>query len=108
MTIKRELIVVAVHGEGDRAKVNANRAALNRAQKIEFGRRGLDAPKGLDDEPDEPGQVTVVLRDDHSHDRIELHFNSWEEIEAWKKLSGWDAEKGHWIAGGKVKLSIGG
>lgn len=104
--ITRTLLVVAVHGEGDRDRVNADQAARNRVAAMDEARAGRTPPPALTEPPDEPPSVLAVLRDEHHHDRIELHMTSWEDVEAFKAVAGYDAEKRHWKHGATVVLTI--
>lgn len=91
--MKREFVVVAIHGEGDRATVNALQAHRNKV----FSDTTI---------PDEPPDVLVVLRD--GDNRMDLPLESWAEVEEWKTLAGYDAEKRHWKSGAIVKVTLGG
>lgn len=89
-----ELTVIAIHGEGDRATVNALQAHRNRIS-------------GIDTIPNEDPDILVVLRDATHDFRIEWPVQTWEEVEEWKKLAGWDKEKRHWKHGAMVKVKLG-
>jgi hypothetical protein len=107
MAITRTLTVIAVHGEGDRAKVNADKAALNRVAAMDEARAGRTPGDHLTAPPDEPPQVLVVLRDDSHHERVELHLTTWEEVDALKAIAGYDAEKRHWKSGAQIVVTYG-
>jgi hypothetical protein len=92
--IERTLQVVAIHGEGDRATVNALQLHRNKIN-------------GSQDIPDEPPDVIVILRDPHHNWRIEWPVETWQEVEKWKKLAGWDQTKRHWATGAVVKVKLG-
>lgn len=94
--MNKEFVVLAVHGEGDRDTINALQA-----------HRNTQGHPAVSDPPDEPADVVVILRDAVHSFRIEWPVTDWNEIEEWKKLIGWDAEKRHWKVGGKVTVSIG-
>lgn len=107
MSITRNLIVVAVHGEGDRNKVNADKAAMNKVIKAEHARARAEPPAGLDAPPDEAPDVLVVCRDADHHDRVELHLTDWTAVEAFKVMAGYDAAKRHWKTGASISLTLG-
>jgi hypothetical protein len=92
--MEKELEVLCIHGEGDRATVNKLQTHRNKIAHI-------------DTVPDEQPDVVVVLRDEEHRLRIELPLVSWDEVEDWKKLAGWDAKKRHWHAGARVKVTFG-
>lgn len=106
MTIELELTVIAVHGEGDRDTVNALQAGRNGADAAYYLRNGHPVPPELANPPDEPSDVVVVLRDD-AGTRLEKIVADWDEVEQWKTLAGYDADKRHWQNGAKVKVQIG-
>src|SRR6516164_6785984 len=86
VTIEKVMTVLLVHGEGDRATVNA-------------------LPPHLSAPPDEPPHVTVLLVDEDGC-RLEWPVKTWDEVEDWKALAGWDAEKRHWRHGATVTLAL--
>lgn len=99
MAIMRELRVICVHGEGDRATVmtlrrNALLAARPQADEAEIAALGDEA------------EVLVVLRDETHHTRIEWPVTDWAEVEEWKALAGYDGERRQWKSGAIVKVSL--
>jgi len=92
--IERDLVVLAVHGEGDRVTVN----------KLQEHRNRLSAIK---DAADEPPDVIVVLRDPDQGFRIEWPVETWEEVEEWKKMVGFDKSTRHWKLGATIKVRFG-
>ena len=107
MTIEKEMIVVAVHGEGDRATVNALQKHRNAVTAATYAKAQLPIPPALLVEPDEPPEVMVVLHDPgHSSRRVQLPLDTWDEVEELKRLVGWDADKRHWQFGRNVKVVI--
>lgn len=106
--IEKEFIVVAIHGEGDRSTVNSLQHHRNKEEALRLMRQGAEIPATLSDNPDEPPDMVVVLRDPHHNFRIEWPVETWEEVEHWKKLAGWDADKRHWQHGATVKVALGG
>jgi hypothetical protein len=102
--IDMELSVAAIHGEGDRDTVNTLQKHRNDTERIRQAQAGNKTP----DMPpsDEPPDVTIVLRGDSHHLRMEIPVTDWDTVEQWKKLAGWDADKRHWQHGAKVKVTI--
>jgi hypothetical protein len=106
-TVTTHLKVVCVHGEGDRETVNmlarnagiAGMLAANPRTSVAQASDAIGAP-------DAPPDVIVVLRDDGHQERIEHPVASWEEIEEWKQIAGWDPVKRYWGSGGKVKVTF--
>jgi hypothetical protein len=106
--LEKEFVVVAIHGEGDRSIVNALQQHRNKEEAMRLMRQGVsDLPEALTAEPDESPDVVVVLRDPHHNFRLEWPVETWEEVEHWKELAGWDADKRHWQHGATVKVAIG-
>lgn len=93
--ITRDFVVVAIHGEGDRDTVNA-------LQKHRLMTNGDVS------EPDEAPDVVVILRDPDYSYRMEWPVDTWEEVEMWKDIAGWDKDKRHWKIGATIKVNIGG
>lgn len=106
--IEQEFIVVAVHGEGCRDTVNALQKHRNDLEVQRFAMVGREAPEQFTADPDVSPDVTVVLRDDAHHFRIEWPVETWDEVDEWKQLIGWDPDKRHWKQGGKVIVKISG
>jgi hypothetical protein len=93
--IERELTVVAVHGEGDQSTVNALQQHRYRLDRI------------IDKVADEPPDIIVVLRDDNHTVRVDWVAQSWQEVEQWKELIGFDENTRHWKQGAKIKVRFG-
>ncbi len=89
--IERDLHVFAIHGEGDQTTVN----------KLQQHRNDL---ADIKDVADEPPDVIVVLRDKDHALRIEWPVESWEEVDKWKKLAGFDKTTRQWQLGAKIKV----
>jgi len=110
VTIEKEFFVLLVHGEGDRDHVNHLARHRRNFELSNFARLnpGQPLPARLTAEPDEHPDVTVLLQDPDlpSGRPTEWTVRTWDEIEAWKALIGWDPEKRHWRHGAKVKLAI--
>jgi hypothetical protein len=102
------MTVLLVHGEGDRETVNRLQAHRNAVEVSNFARAnpGQPLPKHLVAAPDEPPNVLVLLIDTDGQ-RFECPARSWDEVEIWKQLAGWDADKRHWRHGATVKLTLG-
>jgi hypothetical protein len=103
------MTVLLVHGEGDRATVNALQRHRNAVEMSNFARvnPGKPLPAQLAREPDEPPDVVVVLTDpSNPARRIEWPVATWDEVEDWKQRAGFDADKRHWQHGATVKLAI--
>lgn len=96
--ITLELTVVAIHGEGDQDTVN----------KLQDHRNGVGMTFPPPAPANEPPDVVIVLRDEGHDVRMELIAKTWQEVDQWKKLAGYDSEKRHWKTGGKIKVKIGG
>jgi hypothetical protein len=95
--IEHEYIVIAVHGEGDRETVNA----------LQTHRTALDhVGTSSVSQSDEPPDVMILLRDEVHNKRIELPVHTWDEVEMWKEMIGWDQDKRHWKSGAKVKVGF--
>jgi hypothetical protein len=108
VSIEKTMTVLLVHGEGDRATVNALQAHRNAIEISNFARAnpGKPLPQHLVVEPDEPPDVTVLLTDPaHPGRRIEWPLANWQEVEAWKELAGFDGVKRHWQTGATVLLT---
>lgn len=107
MTIEKVMTVLLVHGEGDRATVNALQQHRNNIEISNFARAntGKPLPPHLSAPPDEPPHVTVLLVDEDGR-RLEWPVKTWDEVEDWKALAGWDAEKRHWRHGATVTLAL--
>lgn len=112
-SITQVLTVVCVHGEGDRATVNR----LKKDRNLIFAQAAAQARQPIDPdlqkEPNEPADVTAVLRDDAHNTRVELNMTDWDSVEAFKAIAGYDTSadakglsKRHWIAGGKIRVTI--
>jgi hypothetical protein len=67
----------------------------------------MDIPASLANSPDEPPDVIIVLRDAHHNYRIDWPVETWEEVDKWKDIVGWDADKRQWKTGAVVKVQIG-
>lgn len=110
MTIEKEFTIIAIHGEGDQDAVNALQAHRNRldgtvASAPHGGAHGV--PEAQPDTPKEPPDVIVIMRDDSHKHRIEWPVSTWEEVEEWKGIAGFDGDKRHWATGAIVKVTIG-
>lgn len=104
--IEHEYLVIAVHGEGDRACVNALQAHRNSVEAHRHQQYGMDIPDSLTVEPNEPPDVIIILRDAVHEMRIEHPVKTWQEVEQWKALIGFDDQKRHWKTGVKVKVTF--
>lgn len=93
--IEMELTVIAIHGEGDRDTVNALQDHRNKQLAVN--------PTPADESPD----VMIVLRDIAHDFRMEWPVKTWDEVDEWKAIAGWDQAKRHWKHGAKVKVKIG-
>jgi hypothetical protein len=107
LSIEKAMTVLLVHGEGDRDTVNRLQAHRNAVEVSNFARAnpGRPLPAHLTAPPDEPPNVLVLLVDADGR-RLEWPVKSWDEVEAWKALAGWDPDKRHWRHGAIVKLSL--
>lgn len=110
MSVTKELTVVAVHGEGDReallmsrlADVPPNLAPIDREAIINRRRDELMP------------EVTVVLADPDRRNHLEIHLDSWAEVDALKADIGFDTSphpasgepRRHWILGGRVRVTL--
>ena len=101
-----EFTVIAIHGEGDRATVNSLQKYRDGIEMVRQAQAGNDVPHPS--VPDEPPEVTILLRDDLHHSRMEIPVRDWDTVEKWKKIAGWDADKRHWQHGAKVKVTVSG
>lgn len=107
MGLEKLFKVVAVHGEGDRDHVNSLQDHRNKEEVERLSRFGVQAPVHMVVPADEPPDVVIILRDEHHQFRMEWPVETWEEVEAWKKLAGYDTDKRHWKQGAVVKVKIG-
>lgn len=106
--IEREMTVIAIHGEGDRAAIVLRSVSDAEAKEL------LASPDALDGRLQAVApEVTVVLADAEGH-RLELKLRSWGEVEVMKGLAGFDMSpdrngkpKRHWQHGAKIKVTIG-
>jgi len=107
VTIEKVMTVLLVHGEGDRATVNALQRHRNNVELSNFARfnAGKPVPQHLSAEPDEPPDVVVLLVDADGR-RVEWPVRTWDEVEQWQALAGWDPEKRHWRHGAAVTLAL--
>jgi len=48
----------------------------------------------------------VVLLVDADGRRVEWPVRTWDEVEQWQALAGWDPEKRHWRHGAAVTLAL--
>jgi hypothetical protein len=101
------MTVLLVHGEGDRTTVNALQAHRNNIDISHFARSqpGKPVPQHLTAPPDEPPDVLVLLEDENGR-RLEWPVKTWDEVERWKELAGWDPDKRHWQHGARVTLAL--
>jgi hypothetical protein len=105
--MKQKFIVIAIHGEGDRATVNALQEHRNAVEVHRLQQASVrEIPAMLTRAPDEPPDVIVILRDLHHDFRIEWPVRSWAEVERWKDLAGYDEKTRHWQHGATVEVSI--
>lgn len=112
MSLTRKMTVIAIHGEGNRQRLNSLQNDRNRVAAIDRAKSGLPPDPSLHQEADEPPHVTAVLRDEESHNRIELVMTTWEEVEEFKGLGTYDNSldprsgqpKNHWVQG--VSLNV--
>lgn len=104
--MEQEFTVVAVHGEGCRDTVNDLQKHRNNLEIQRFAQHGREAPEQYTADPDEAPDVMIILRDDAHHFRIEWPVETWDAVEEWKTLIGWDPDKRHWKHGSKVKVTI--
>jgi len=102
--VEQEFIVIAVHGEGDRDTVNTLQAHRDKMELQRLVQSGVSV-KDME-QPDEPPDVMIILRDEVHDKRIEHPVHSWEEVEEWKEMIGWDQDKRHWKTGAKVKVTF--
>lgn len=102
--IEQEYTVIAVHGEGDRDTVNSLQSHRDHVEKLRMIQNGVQLEEM--EKPDEPPDILIVLRDDAHDKRIEHPVFTWDEVEKWKEMIGWDQEKRHWKTGAKVKVSF--
>jgi hypothetical protein len=105
--MQKEYYVQAIHGEGDRDTVNDLQCHRNDLEVRRLQQAGQPVPSHLTSMPDEPPDVIVVLRDPHHNHRIELPLETWDEVQRWKTLAGYDHEKRHWKHGAKVLVRFG-
>lgn len=106
--IEKEFTVIAIHGEGDRNTVNAMQSHRNRVDIAHYSQHSISIPPNLLETPDLPPDITIILRDaETQHFRIEWTPKTWEEVEEWKGLVGYDQDKRHWKHGAKVMVKIG-
>lgn len=104
--IELDFIVIAIHGEGDRTTVNALQQHRNDEEVLRLQRSGGTISDALTDPPDEPPDVLVILRDQYHNFRMEIPAETWDDVEEWKKLAGWDQDKRHWKTGAILKVQI--
>ena len=104
MSIETVMTVIAVHGEGDRDKVNR---LEHFNQRVQRGVGGQPVPEDLIPVPDVAPEVMLVLLDpDDRYRRVQFKLDTWEQVEEAKKLVGWDQEKSQWVFGKQIKISI--
>lgn len=101
------LKVIAVHGEGDRGVVNALQNHRNKEEAKRLASYNMPIPPHLARDADEPPDIVVLLRDEDHKFRIEWPVQTWKEVERWKTIAGFDAEKRHWQVGANVLVTIG-
>src|SRR3954468_9945080 len=102
MVLVKEFKVLAIHGEGDRDTVNAQQNHRNNVEVRRLSAHSVQIPDSMLMPADEPPDVIVVLRDEHHGFRMEWPVETWEEVEKWKKLAGYDPDKRHWKHGRTV------
>jgi hypothetical protein len=107
MKIEKEFEILAIHGEGDRKTVNKLKQHINEIDAQHHARYNIDLPNHLKQPVDEKPDVIIILRDNTHTFRIEWRPETWEEVEQWKKLAGYDENKRHWKHGSKIKVKIG-
>lgn len=99
--------VIAVHGEGDRKRHGDSVAYDTYAKESNGGRKATPLRTDLDP----TAEVLAVLRverEDSREMRLELPLHDWDEVEAFKEIPGvWDSEKGQFLSGATVSITIG-
>jgi hypothetical protein len=106
--VEKEFEIIAIHGEGDQQTVNDLQAHRNMMDMHHYKTNGMAIPAHLESAPDEQPDIIIVLRDADHQFRIEWPVETWEEVEQWKQIAGFDPTKRHWKHGAKVKVTIGG
>jgi len=110
VNIERAFTVLLIHGEGDRDHLNTLARHRKNIELSNYTRAnpGQALPERLTAAPDEQPDVLVLLSDPQQPGgrAIEWPVRTWDEVEAWKALAGWDPAKRHWQFGATVKLAI--
>jgi hypothetical protein len=106
--VEKEFEIIAIHGEGDRDKVNELQKHRNHMDALHYQSHGHDVPEHLNAEPDEQPDIIIVLRDVAHEFRVEWPVKTWEEVEQWKQIAGYDPKKRHWKHGAKLRVTVGG
>jgi hypothetical protein len=99
----RDLLLLAVHGEGDRAKLN-EMADVERRLKLQGMSQtaGRDIPADMLLPADVNPEVTIILRDRSDPDQpcIQYVLRTWDEVEGFKAANGgqhWDEQKKQFV-----------